>query len=145
MEGIDLLTQAKAAGLTVEAHGSELVIKGPKRAKSVAMKLIERKAAVLAALDATMAKSITTRNQTPREKVVQGKPASRRAVELQGTKYKTITIGDKTYALQQLHGMWFFQLDGHPEAGWTCCSPKLLEFIEETNGIAVHGTRPTRQ
>ncbi len=138
MEGIDLLSQAKAAGLTVEAHGSELVVKGPRRAKSVAMKLIERKAAVLAALDATMGKSITTMGQTPREMVAQCKPTSGRADESQGTKCKTITLGGKTYEVRQVCRMWFFQLEGHPESGWTCCSSEFMNIIEENNGIAVH-------
>jgi hypothetical protein len=40
------------------------------------------------------------------------------------------TAGDKSYLLAIDSGMWFFQLHGHPEAGWTCCSDELVEVIE---------------
>lgn len=42
-----LLAEAQAAGLRVQAEGERLVIRGPKRAEPIALKLIEHKAEVL--------------------------------------------------------------------------------------------------
>lgn len=48
MDGVTaLLTEAQAAGLRVRAEGDRLVIRGPKRAEPLALKLIEHKAEVL--------------------------------------------------------------------------------------------------
>jgi hypothetical protein len=55
MGGLDLLARAELAGLKVEAHGARLVIKGPKRADSIARELLQHKAVVLTALAATPA------------------------------------------------------------------------------------------
>ena len=46
----------------------------------------------------------------------------------QGTKHKTITFRGKTYELKLDGKMWLFQLKGHPEAGWTGCSPEFGEY-----------------
>jgi hypothetical protein len=50
MDGLTLLNKAQSAGLTVEAKGDQLFIKGPKGAEAVAKELIDRKTAVMAAL-----------------------------------------------------------------------------------------------
>ena len=50
MDGMMLLNEARAAGLTVEAEGDRLRIRGPKRAESVALKLLAHKPTVLGAL-----------------------------------------------------------------------------------------------
>jgi hypothetical protein len=50
MDGVKLLAKARSAGLTVEADGDRLVIKGPKGAKAMVQELTEHKAAVLLAL-----------------------------------------------------------------------------------------------
>ena len=50
MDGLTLLRRAQEAGLAVQAEGDKLLIRGPKRAESVARLLIEYKPAVLAAL-----------------------------------------------------------------------------------------------
>jgi hypothetical protein len=51
MDGMTLLTQAQAAGLTVEADGNRLVLRGPKSAEELAQRLLRNKAEVMAALD----------------------------------------------------------------------------------------------
>jgi hypothetical protein len=50
MEGLILLNRAREAGLAVAAEGDKLVIRGPRRAESLARLLIEHKPEVLAAL-----------------------------------------------------------------------------------------------
>lgn len=50
MVGLKLLTDAERAGLKVSADGDRLVIRGPKRAEPLALKLIENKIHVLAYL-----------------------------------------------------------------------------------------------
>ena len=52
MVGVNLLAEARSAGLVVKADGDRLVIEGPKRAAAVAQKLIQHKAEVMAALAA---------------------------------------------------------------------------------------------
>jgi hypothetical protein len=54
MDGLILLNRAREAGLAVEADGNKLVIRGPRRAESVARLLIEHKPEVLAALAPVM-------------------------------------------------------------------------------------------
>jgi hypothetical protein len=54
MDGLILLKRAREAGLAVEADGNKLVIRGPRRAESVARLLIEHKPEVLAALAPVM-------------------------------------------------------------------------------------------
>jgi hypothetical protein len=51
MDGLTLLHQARAAGLRVQAAGSQLQISGPKRAEPLVKLLAEHKAAVLAIID----------------------------------------------------------------------------------------------
>src|SRR6266478_6719489 len=54
MEGLTLLREARAAGLSLARDGDELVIRGPRRAEPVARLLLSRKAEVIQALaDAT--------------------------------------------------------------------------------------------
>ncbi len=50
MDGLALLSEATAAGLTVRVEGDRLVIRGPKAADAVARRLLEHKPEVLAAL-----------------------------------------------------------------------------------------------
>jgi hypothetical protein len=50
MDGLMLLHEARAAGLKVKAEGDRLRIQGPRRAEALARRLLDHKAAVLAAL-----------------------------------------------------------------------------------------------
>lgn len=50
MDGLRLLAEARAAGLTVQARGGQLVIRGPRRAEAIARRLLEHKRTVMAAL-----------------------------------------------------------------------------------------------
>jgi hypothetical protein len=50
MDGLSLIQEARAAGLSVAAAGDRLVIRGPRQAEPVARKLIAHKSKVLAAL-----------------------------------------------------------------------------------------------
>jgi len=50
MDGLSLLAEARAAGLTVRVAGDKLVIRGPRRATSVAEKLLAHKADVMQSL-----------------------------------------------------------------------------------------------
>lgn len=50
MDGLRLLEDARAAGLTVEVDGNRLVVWGPKSAEKLAHRLLRNKAHVLAAL-----------------------------------------------------------------------------------------------
>lgn len=50
MDGLTLLHEAAAAGLTVRADGDTLVIRGPKRAEAVARLLLAHKPDVMSAL-----------------------------------------------------------------------------------------------
>jgi hypothetical protein len=54
MVGVMLLEEARAAGLTVQAQGDRLRIRGPRRAEEVALRLIAHKAAVLEVLAAAV-------------------------------------------------------------------------------------------
>lgn len=51
MDGMKLIDEARAAGLTVTALGNRLLIRGPRRAEAIAQRLLAHKAEVLAALD----------------------------------------------------------------------------------------------
>jgi hypothetical protein len=50
MVGVTLLVEAQAAGLTVSAEDDRLVIRGPKSAEPLALRLLAQKAEVLRAL-----------------------------------------------------------------------------------------------
>jgi hypothetical protein len=50
MDGVAVLTRARAAGLTVVADGDRLAVKGPKSVAAVARQVLAAKAAVLAVL-----------------------------------------------------------------------------------------------
>jgi hypothetical protein len=50
MGGLELLAEARAAGLQVKAEGDRLVIRGPKRAEPLAKELRQHKAEILAHL-----------------------------------------------------------------------------------------------
>ena len=47
MEGLVLLEQAQAAGLSVQAEGDKLRIRGPRCAEMLAKKLLERKVEII--------------------------------------------------------------------------------------------------
>ena len=47
MDGMSLLAEARASGLEVRADGDRLVVRGPRQAEAVALRLLERKADVL--------------------------------------------------------------------------------------------------
>ena len=47
MDGLALLREAESAGLKVHAEGDKLVVRGPKSAEPIALRLIEFKTAVL--------------------------------------------------------------------------------------------------
>jgi hypothetical protein len=54
MEGLTLLRDARAAGLSLARDGDKLVIRGPRRAEAVAQRLLSRKVELIEALaDAT--------------------------------------------------------------------------------------------
>lgn len=50
MDGMRLLVEARAAGLAVHVEGDKLVIRGPRRAEALALRLLEHKAVIMAAL-----------------------------------------------------------------------------------------------
>lgn len=58
MDGLTLLSDAEKAGLRVEAEGGRLRIRGPRRAESLALRLIQHKADVLAVLSQTIGPSV---------------------------------------------------------------------------------------
>lgn len=66
MDGLTLLEEARAAGLSVTADGERLRIRGPRRAEAIALRLIAHKAIVLRALMAGPAPApATTPNELP--------------------------------------------------------------------------------
>jgi hypothetical protein len=50
MDGLTLLREARAAGLTIEADGQRLRIRGPRGAEPLVQQLVANKTAVLSAL-----------------------------------------------------------------------------------------------
>jgi hypothetical protein len=50
VDGLSLLAEARLAGLSVAAEGDRLVIRGPRKAEVVALRLIDHKGEVLAGL-----------------------------------------------------------------------------------------------
>jgi hypothetical protein len=119
MEGWKLLTRARSAGLTVEVQGDELVVRGPMRAADIAKELLRHKAAVMAVLSPVPSSLPPGPAQpSPLAKYTRANPAR-------------VTAKGNPYDVAQTHGMWFFQLAGHPEAGWTNCSGGFVELIEE--------------
>ncbi len=132
MEGLELLAQARAVGLTVEADGTDLVVTGPKGAKATALMLIAHKAAIMAAIGAPTPTNTGTTGQKQCDATERPQFTHCRAVEIDGVKCPTITLADKTYELRQFLGMWFFRL--YPEAGWACCSWEFTAIIEENCG-----------
>ncbi len=56
MDGLALLDQAAAAGLTARIDGARLVIRGPRSAQPVARALLDHKPEVIAALNARIAR-----------------------------------------------------------------------------------------
>ncbi len=50
MDGLNLLAEAQAAGLRVEAQGERLIVRGPRQAEPLAKRIIEHKNDVMQAL-----------------------------------------------------------------------------------------------
>ena len=50
MDGVALIAEAHAAGLTIRLDGDRLVVRGPRSAEATAQRLLARKAAVVSAL-----------------------------------------------------------------------------------------------
>jgi hypothetical protein len=50
MDGLTLLEQGRAAGLTIESDGDRLIIRGPRRATDLAREILEHKAELVALL-----------------------------------------------------------------------------------------------
>lgn len=67
MEGVILLKEAADHGLTVNREDDRLIVRGPKRAASVALRLLEHKVDVLAALQPTTLHSDFPTNTTLRD------------------------------------------------------------------------------
>jgi hypothetical protein len=142
MDVVTLLDQAKSAGLSVEAHGDQLVVKGPKRAAAIVQELGRHKAAVLAILSPNAApgtaepqheKAASVSGSKPKE----NEPARPCATVSRSTAVSsapsetapaTITHNGKTYEVAVECGMWFFRRA--PEAGWTACSEGFVAIIE---------------
>ena len=51
MAGIDFLKEARSVGLSVERHGQNLRIRGPRQYEVLAKRLLDHKSEVLAALE----------------------------------------------------------------------------------------------
>jgi hypothetical protein len=59
MDGLALLADARAAGLSVSVDSDALVIRGPSSSEPVARKLLEEKSAVIVALRSTQSELLT--------------------------------------------------------------------------------------
>lgn len=46
-----------------------------------------------------------------------------------------ITVQGRGYAVAPWGRLWFFQLQGHDEAGWTCCCEGFVKLIEQQLGL----------
>jgi len=51
MDGVEVLTEAHAAGLQIHMDGERLIMRGPKRLASLAQHLLSHKAAILEILE----------------------------------------------------------------------------------------------
>ena len=131
MDVLTLLKQARSAGLCVETRGDQPVVKGPKRAAAIAQDLARQKAAVLAALSTEC-----------QDRGVQ--PQTIRKTNPSRTNPGKFHYDGKTYFVAITSGMWFFCRS--PEAGWSACSEKFAQLIEEwlkQSAIRAAGTTPT--
>ena len=140
MDVVTLLDQAKSAGLSVKAHGDQLVVRGPKRAAAIVQELGRHKAAVLAILSPNAAPAAAEpqdgkaeSNSMPKdsESAHPCTPVLLTKVSCvpSETAPATITHDGKTYEVAAECGMWFFRRS--PEAGWTACSEGFVSIIEE--------------
>lgn len=66
MVGMTLIAEAKAVGLVVLADGEKLIVRGPKSAGAVALRLLEHKADVMAVLGSAVESATTMRGDRPR-------------------------------------------------------------------------------
>ncbi len=71
---INLLEEARSAGLIVKASGDRLVIEGPEEAEAIALELIQHKAEVMAALVATERSTPPQQPRRPRKTKPRAKP-----------------------------------------------------------------------
>ena len=134
MDGLGLLAKAQAAGVTVEVAGENLVLRGPKRAEAIARELIQQKAAVLAVLAVPPVKNFGDDRHDHHDVEKRHEPERTRTAGANAAGPRTIIVHDTVYDLKQIHGMWFFQMQGHPEAGWSCCDDEFVKLIEDTAG-----------
>lgn len=143
MEILTLLDQAKSAGLSVEAHGDQLVVKGPTRAAAIVQELGRHKAAVLAILSPNAAPATAEPQDGKTGSDAATKPKASECVRPCATVSRstkesptpsesnpaTITHDGNIYEVAVECGMWFFRRS--PEAGWTACSEGFVTIIEE--------------
>ena len=69
MDGLTLLVEARAAGLTVNAIDGRLVIRGPRQSEAIALRLIEAKVAVMVALAGDAGETGTIEAQAPTQRI----------------------------------------------------------------------------
>ena len=142
MQVLTLLDKAKSAGISVEACGEELVVKGPKRALTIMQELGRHKAAVLVVLSGKAVQPATEPQDGKATSVSSSKPKksepTRPCATVPSAKVScppsetapaTITYNGETFEVAVTHGMWFFRRS--PEAGWTACSEGFATMIEE--------------
>lgn len=140
MDVMILLERAKSAGLTVEAQGDRLLVKGPKRAATIVQELGRQKTAVLAVLSAKSSPTATSsggkadagRKQEPAQTARQCATVRRSTGECQAPSMDapvTIAHDGEIYDVAVKTGIWFFRRS--PEAGWTACSDDFTATIEE--------------
>jgi hypothetical protein len=143
MELLTLLERAKSSGLTVEARGDRLVVKGRKSAAAIAQELGRQKDAVLAMLSKEAHPAATEPTDGKPDTGAGTKPnlnspahsstTVNDSTNQSGAPSKSmpaaITFDGKTYEVAIISGMWFFR---HSlEAGWTACSGEFAALIEE--------------
>ena len=141
MDVMILLERAKSAGLTVEAQGARLLVKGPKRAATIIQELGRQKTAVLAVLSAKSSPTATAsgggkvdagRKQEPAQTARQCATVRRSTEECRAPSMDapvTIAHDGETYDVAVKNGIRFFRRS--PEAGWTACSDDFTATIEE--------------
>jgi hypothetical protein len=129
---VELLDEARTAGLTVEACGDRLRIQGPKRAEPLALQLLKVKSDVLAELARSTAPSTdaTSRDRTARDAATAGDGAP--APGKSG--YEPVYLGNVTIKGQVLEvhrqgAMLFSRRPGL--ADLVCCGRELREAIEQ--------------
>ena len=139
---LTLLDRAESAGLSVMARGTQLVIKGPKRAAAIVQELILQKAAVLGMLSAKAPPGSTgcqdgmvdldAGSKLEENRSAHPCPPDRSTKQLDApseTTPATIIYDGKSYDVALTHGLWFFRAAA--EASWTACSDEFAAIVEE--------------